>query len=152
MKYYNYDIVFQEVPNEVTLAINISNCPNRCEACHSPHLWEDVGVILDENELDVILSRYADDITCVCFMGGDGSKDEVEKLAAHVRKTTGLKVAWYSGRYDKPLNINNFDYIKLGPFIPDKGGLKSKDTNQRFFKVINKNLIDITEIFTDKIK
>ena len=43
LKYADYDIVFQEIPNEVTLAINISNCPNRCVGCHSPYLMEDVG-------------------------------------------------------------------------------------------------------------
>ena len=36
LKYANYDIVFQEVPDEVTLAINISNCPN--------HISEPIGV------------------------------------------------------------------------------------------------------------
>ena len=58
-----------------------------------------------------------------------------------------LKVAWYSGRYDKPLNIKDFDYIKLGPYMPEHGGLKSPDTNQRFYKVIDGNLLDFTSRF-----
>ena len=37
LKYANFDIVFQEVPDEVTLAINISNCPNQCVGCHSKY-------------------------------------------------------------------------------------------------------------------
>ena len=27
MKYYNAMVVFEEIPNEITLAINITNCP-----------------------------------------------------------------------------------------------------------------------------
>ena len=36
LKYAGYDIVFQEIPDEVTLAISLTNCPNRCPGCHSP--------------------------------------------------------------------------------------------------------------------
>ena len=48
LRYVDYDIVFQEIPDEVTLAINLSNCPNRCKGCHSPHLLENVGESLTE--------------------------------------------------------------------------------------------------------
>lgn len=40
LKYVNTDIVFQEFPDEVTLAINLSNCPCHCPGCHSSYLWE----------------------------------------------------------------------------------------------------------------
>jgi len=147
LKYYNYDIVFQEVPDEVSLAVNITNCPNHCKGCHSLHLWEDIGTELTENELDRLAEIYRGDITCICLMGGDASKSEVESLAHHIKNTLNLKVAWYSGRYDKPLNINNFDYLKFGPYIAEKGGLKSPGTNQRFYKVVDGNLLDITDRF-----
>ena len=147
LKYYNYDIVFQEVPDEVTLAINITNCPNHCKNCHSPHLWKDFGTELTENEIDRLAEIYRGDITCICLMGGDASKGEVEILAHYIKHSLNLKVAWYSGRYDKPLNINDFDYIKLGPYIPEKGGLKSSGTNQRFYKVVDGVMIDIIDRF-----
>lgn len=41
VRYHNFDIVFAEIPDETTLAINITNCPNRCPGCHSPHLQRD---------------------------------------------------------------------------------------------------------------
>ena len=47
LKYVNTGIVFQEIPDEVTLAINISNCPCHCPGCHSHYLWEDIGLPLD---------------------------------------------------------------------------------------------------------
>ena len=34
LKYVNTGIVFQEIPDEVTLAINISGCPCHCPGCH----------------------------------------------------------------------------------------------------------------------
>ena len=147
LKYYNYDIVFQEVPDETSLAINLTNCPNHCNGCHSPHLWEDTGAELTEQELDRLAEIYKGDITCICIMGGDAAKSEVEAMARHIKEKLNLKMAWYTGRYDKPANINDFDYIKMGPYIPERGGLKSPDTNQRFYKVVNGELIDNTSRF-----
>ena len=43
LTYVNHDIVFQEFPDEVTLAINLSRCPNRCPGCHSPYLQQEEG-------------------------------------------------------------------------------------------------------------
>ena len=147
LKYYNYDVVFQEVPDEVSLAINLTNCPNRCPDCHSKHLWEDIGEELSEDETSRLVDIYRGDITCVLIMGGDASKNEVEALAHYIKHSLNLKVAWYSGRYEKPQNIGDFDYLKFGPYLEDKGGLKSADTNQRFYKVVDGELIDQTERF-----
>lgn len=47
IKYYNTDIVFQEIPGEVTLAINLTRCPFKCKGCHSTHLQQDIGEELD---------------------------------------------------------------------------------------------------------
>ena len=102
LKYYNYDIVFQEIPDEVTLAINITHCPNNCEGCHSPHLREDIGEVLDYDALDRLLARYADSITCVCFMGGDSDLERLQQLADYVHAKYPYKVGWYSGRIRLP--------------------------------------------------
>ena len=147
LKFHNYDIVFQEIPNEVTLAINISNCPNRCAGCHSPHLWEDTGNILDENTLAVLLEKYGNAITCICFMGGDSSPEDVLRLAKFV-KQYNKKTAWYSGNstlYESALSF--FDYIKLGEYIEKLGGLKNPTTNQRLYRIENETMIDVTYIY-----
>lgn len=88
LRYADYDIVFQEIPDEVTLAINLSNCPNHCKGCHSAYLMEDVGEPLTEESLSTLLGKYGKAITCVCFMGGDASPAEVEQLAAFLHKQT----------------------------------------------------------------
>ena len=86
VRYHNFDIVFAEIPCETTLAINITNCPNRCRGCHSLHLQADMGRVLDEAELCGILARYGRSVTCVCFMGGDAAPHEIAALADVVRQ------------------------------------------------------------------
>ena len=146
MRFVGYDIVFQEIPDEVTLAINISNCPNRCIGCHSPYLQEDTGDILDEKTIEVFLKKYGDAITCICFMGGDGSPDEVLRLAKFT-KQFHKKTAWYSGKSELYKNaILYFDYIKLGEYIKELGGLNSPTTNQRLYKIEGEKIIDVTRV------
>ena len=147
VKYYNFDIVFQEIPDEVTLAVNITNCPNHCVGCHSPHLHGDIGFPLDEDEIDGLLAKYGKQITCFCFMGGDATPQEVAKLAAYVRTKATLKVAWYSGKPQLPDTFTAFDYVKTGPYIPEKGGLKSRNTNQRLYRNSGGKPVDITARF-----
>lgn len=134
----------------MTLAVNITNCPNHCPGCHSPHLQEDIGETLDEHTLDNILKRYGSSVTCVCFMGGDASPDSVQQLADHVRKTTPLKVAWYSGKQSIPANFQHFNYVKVGPYKAEFGSLKERKTNQRLLKNVNGHPVDITEKFWKK--
>jgi|LSQX01.2.fsa_nt_gb anaerobic ribonucleoside-triphosphate reductase activating protein len=148
LKFVNYSIVFQEVPNEVTLALNISGCPNNCKGCHSPYLREDVGEILDKGVLSDLLERYKNAITCVCFMGGDGDPEEIDRLSLFVAESTGnrVKTAWYSGKsclFDNRF-IEHFNYIKLGTYVESLGGLDSPSTNQRFYKVENGKMVDQT--------
>ena len=154
LKVASYDVVFQEIPGEVTLALNLSNCPCHCPGCHSPHLAEDIGEVLDEELLDGLIAKYAGLITCVAFMGGDAEPSEVARLAAHVNHTpytihhTPLKTAWYSGRMHLP--DGGFDYVKIGPYIEEFGGLKSEKTNQRLYKRVGDIWEDITAVFWRK--
>lgn len=151
LKYANFDIVFQEVPDEVTLAINISNCPNQCPGCHSKYLWENIGKALDSEELDRLVTQYKSGITCVCFMGGDNEPDKVAELARKVKNEyKGLKAAWYSGKNELPENVktDHFDYIKLGSYVAELGALDSVTTNQRMMKRLSDGRVkDITEWF-----
>ncbi len=145
LKVASYDVVFQEIPGEVTLALNLSGCPCHCPGCHSPHLAENIGEVLDEELLDGLIARYKGLITCVAFMGGDANPEEVRRLAAYVKD---LKTAWYSGRMNLPKD--GFDYVKIGPYIEELGGLKSEKTNQRLYKRVGEEWSDITSSFWKK--
>ena len=149
MKYLTAGVVFSEIPDEITLEIGITNCPYRCEGCHSPFLQADIGVELDSNELKMLLDVNKG-ISCVLFSGGDSNYYAVEQLCILARNYyPNVKTAWYSGRTEIPedLHLEYFDYIKIGPYIKDLGGLKSRTTNQHLFKVEEGELIDITEKF-----
>lgn len=154
LKFLNTDIVFQEVPNETSLAINITHCPCHCPGCHSPYLWKDIGEELNDQALYGLVDRYKENITCVCFMGGDTEPQEVERLALRVKeKYEGMKVAWYSGRQYVPTKVKKttYDYIKVGPYNAHLGPLSSKKTNQRMLKKREDGTFeDITSVFQRK--
>ena len=153
IKYVDTKVTFSEVPDEISLCINISNCPNHCEGCHSPYLAEDIGnYITIEKLLELCESNKG--ITCVCFMGGDADTLRIAALSDLVKRETNLKTAWYSGKsdYNTVKWAGHFDYIKMGKYIEALGPLSSKTTNQSMFKVIHKEgkkftLEDITYKF-----
>ncbi len=154
LKYANYDIVCQEVPGEVSLAINITGCPCRCPECHSRYLWADKGQPLNCEAVDQLVDREAEGVTCIAFMGGDASPAEVDLLARHIRQShPRLKVAWYSGRtiISNEIDPRNFNYIKVGPYISHLGPLNARTTNQRFYRVSpSGELEDETHLFWRK--
>lgn len=149
LKYVNTLVSFSEVPDEITLCINISNCPCHCKGCHSSYLAEDIGNILNLQALTSLIDSNSG-ITCVCIMGGDANSSKVDDIAQDIKEYyPKLKVAWYSGKQElsKDINLEFFDFIKLGPYIEELGPLNSKTTNQRFYKIENNKLIDITYKF-----
>ena len=138
LKYKEVKVTFTEVPDEISLCINITNCPHRCDGCHSPHLQEDIGEPLTTEVLQELIDANRG-ITCVCFMGGDNDTMEICRLAKWIRDNTELKTAWYTAiKLSEIAFVDTFDYIKTGPYVRELGGLDSPDTNQRFYKVRRK--------------
>ena len=135
IKYLETLITFAEIPDEITLCINITNCPCNCNGCHSSYLSKDIGEELNNDVLDKLISDNSG-ISCIAFMGGDSSPKEINDLAKYVKDKYPISVAWYSGRLElsKDINLDNFDYIKLGPYIKELGPLTSKTTNQRLYQ------------------
>ena len=149
LKYVDTLVSFSEAPDEITLCINITGCKIGCKNCHSPYLAEDIGNILNLQALTSLIDSNSG-ITCVCIMGGDANPSKVDDIAQDIKEYyPKLKVAWYSGKQElsKDINLEFFDFIKLGPYIEELGPLNSKTTNQRFYKIENNKLIDITYKF-----
>lgn len=147
LRFVDYDILFQEVPDEVTLAINLSGCPYRCKGCHSSQLQTDIGEELNEDALTRLLERYGEAVTCLCFMGGDAEPEHLCRLAAYARKLRGgaIHTAWYSGSdrlYERARSC--FDFVKIGPYIEALGGLDRPGSNQRLYRIQQGRLTDIT--------
>ena len=57
LKYVDTLVGFREIPDEISLCINISNCPNNCEGCHSSYLKKDIGTPLTYIELKNLLKK-----------------------------------------------------------------------------------------------
>lgn len=189
LKYTEAVIAFAEIPDEITLCINLSNCPCHCKNCHSSYLAEDVGQILTVTRIEKLLKDNKG-ISAVCFMGGDNDPGLVNHYAKFIRETyidtvesvykvcnvinlrkgitlnpgddfiltsyipNPIKIGWYSGRQElaKEIDINNFDYIKLGPYLEECGPLNCKTTNQKFYKIVHTSagrskMYDITHKF-----
>ena len=151
VKYCGYYITFQEVPNEVALVFTVSNCPYRCEGCHSPWLQTDIGDELTEGVILRLLDKYQGSITCVCFMGDGNDHIAIQRLVRFVR-AQGFKACLYTGGHRNDVELYDFpDYFKEGPYIKSLGGLDSPRTNQRMWKLNEEGKYqDITSWFWRK--
>lgn len=154
-------VTFSEVPDEISLTLNISNCPHHCKGCHSPYLRKNIGDELTEDMLEELIKKN-DGITCVCFLGEGNDFEALFNLAKLVRKHN-LKTALYTGLnfFNECLYYDiqeNFDYVKMGEYKEECGPLNKTTTNQKMYKIVmdeNKNMnwfneykwIDITNKF-----
>lgn len=145
--------VFQEVPNEMSLAVAISGCKIHCRGCHSRELWEDKGETLDVETLCGLLNQHKG-VTCCLLMGGEHDMDTLTELFMYAHKR--VKTAWYCGLDMVPkdkLGIYQYlDIIKLGHFDIELGGLNSPTTNQHLYQIEHQGdgnwwQTDITPLF-----
>ena len=150
IKYVSTCIALQEVPDEISLIINVSGCPHRCEGCHSQYLWEYRGnYIVDD--ISTLIEANKDYISCVCLMGGDYNIPELNLIMEYISHH-GLKTCLYTGLNYIPTGLMMLDYIKIGSYKKELGGLDKLTTNQRFYKNVNNQYVDITEVFQTKEK
>lgn len=152
LKFTDTMVVFSEIPDHITLAINISNCQNRCPNCHSKELCGDIGEILNEDVLSSLIEKN-NGINTVCFMGEGKDWNEVIKLAQFIRKKySNLKIGIYSGR-DKVEKIffTTFDFVKVGRYDEKYGPLNKETTNQRLYEINGDIINDITYKFWKKV-
>ena len=142
LKYLGYSIALQEVPNEISLVINVSGCPHKCEGCHSQYLWEYEGNYISE-DFNNILNFYDGMITCVCFMGGEQNINELCGYLKYI-KDYGLKTCLYSG-CDSIDNVQlllpYLDWVKVGRYDESirtddniQYGIKLATSNQKIYK------------------
>ncbi len=138
----NFQVVLQEVPGEISLCFSISGCPLRCDGCHSPTLWKvGVGNLLTAKWFSDILDQYDNLATCVVFMGGEWHQTEIVCLLKLARAKK-YKTCLYTGEEKVAREIlEQLTWIKTGKWIESRGGLESKNTNQRFIEIkTNKEL------------
>ncbi len=128
-------VVLEEIPDMVSLAVEISNCQGNCIGCHSPFLKENIGEELTHQEIsNMIEDNYG--VNCFLFLGEGNDMEALKEAARYVKERHHIQVALYSGRKaveDELFSL--FDYIKVGPYIASYGPLNSVTTNQRLYKI-----------------
>ncbi|MCF6306573.1 MAG: anaerobic ribonucleoside-triphosphate reductase activating protein [Flavobacteriaceae bacterium] len=136
MYYYDFQVVLQEVPGEISLCFSISGCNLRCEGCHSPFLWkEGNGNILTLGVYTSLLKQYKNLATCVLFMGGEWHKEELINML-QLAKKNNLKTCLYTGEEIVLEEIKNqLTFLKTGRWKQELGGLENPNTNQLFINV-----------------
>ena len=128
-------VVMEEIPDRVTLAVEVSNCRGNCPGCHSPFLREDVGEELTPEIIDRLVADNFG-VNCFLFLGEGRDPQALLALAAHAR-AKGLLVALYSGREDVDDALwAAFDYVKVGPYRAECGPLNAPTTNQRLYRAL----------------
>lgn len=142
------------MPGEISLGISISGCQIHCKGCHSRELWEDKGTPLIIQELQSLLDKHQG-ITCLCLLGGEHDIDSLTELFMYAHER--IKTAWYCGLdmipKDKVGILEYLDFVKIGHYDQELGGLDSPTTNQKFYKVESHSnndsvkVTDITSIF-----
>lgn len=136
MNYFDFQVVLQEVPGEISLCFSITGCPLRCEGCHSPFLWKKgTGSKLTKEKYCELLQQYKNLASCVLFMGGEWYKEELIELLK-LAKEQQFKTCLYTGEKQVEKEIlNELTWIKTGKWIESLGGLSSKKTNQKFIEI-----------------
>lgn len=128
------DVVIEEIPDRVTLAVEITNCQGNCPGCHSPFLKDDIGEQLTASAVDAMIEgNYG--INCFLFLGEGRDREALFSLAGHIRHSfPGIETALYTGRDSvSPQYAEYFDFIKTGPYIESLGPLNRPTTNQRLY-------------------
>lgn len=133
LKFTDEQIVFQEVPGEVSLAFTIAGCPLGCKGCHSSYSWHsEQGTVLSSHYLQQRLQTYQGLISCVLFLGGEWQPQTLLPLLTLVR-TNGLHSCLYTGLDDVSLDLKQqLTYLKTGRWLAERGGLDNPNTNQIF--------------------
>ena len=151
LKFLNTMVVFEEIPDKISLAVNMTNCQNKCVGCHSPQLRKDIGKELTEEVVDELIKEN-EGINCFLFMGEGNDKDSLIKMARYIKeKYASLSLAIYSGRDNVEDDFYElFDYVKIGPYIAKFGPLNKDTTNQRLLKIEDGERKDITSMFWKK--
>ncbi len=128
------DIVLEEIPDKVTLAVEISNCRGSCPGCHSPFLKRDIGEELTPAVVDKLIADNFG-INCFLLLGEGKDAQALLGIAEHLRTAhPDLERAVYSGRPEvEPEIYAAFDYVKVGPYVEAAGPLNSPTTNQRLY-------------------
>ena len=167
----SYGVSMQEIPDNIAFVINIGNCMNGCEGCHSKDIMS-YPSSCEFIPLATLVEKAskAHDLgaTVCCIMGGTTNYGVTrESLTALINALSLIfreeGVGLYSGSdgalddevYDNGINYyyahyTPLTYLKIGSYKKDLGGLDNPTTNQRYYIRADGEWHDCTSLFTNK--
>lgn len=101
---YSHGVTLNEIPDKISLVINLGKCECHCEGCHSDYLWDTHEC--DEQtpeELLSLIKSYKSVTNTVLFMGGNRNHMDFEEFADSVLKplhNLGINIGIYLGAWD----------------------------------------------------
>jgi anaerobic ribonucleoside-triphosphate reductase activating protein len=127
------DVVFQEVPGEISLSFSVAGCQLGCKGCHSAELWYlEGGWELTPNLYLEALEQYEGLATCVLFLGGEWEPELLVQFLK-IARDRGLKTCLYTGEDEISQDIfEQLTYLKTGRWVQELGGLIASTSNQLF--------------------
>lgn len=141
---YSHGVTMNEIPDKISLVINLGKCECHCKGCHSDYLWDTYEC--DEQtpeELLSLIKSYKSVTNTVLFMGGNRNHMDFEEFAETVLKplhNLGINIGIYLGAWDAMDLFTACKYcrwVKVGAYREELGGLDNPDTNQLFLEVQN---------------
>ena len=140
-------LCLSEIPGEISVVIPLAGCLHHCPNCHTP-IYQDKngGELLIEDDYRGYLQKYKGKASCVLLFNGEYDPTMLAELS-WMAKDYGFKTALYSGfdLDELPKGLAEcFEYLKTGSYNEKLGGINVKGTNQRLWKRVNGELVDIT--------
>ena len=139
-------ITFIEHPNYISMTYMFSGCQIKCRGCHTiEYCNPNFGELFTDEMLIKDLESNIGYIQNIVFLGGEWKEDRLIELCKIVNRF-GMKRTLYTGSEDVSINLkNNLDYLKIGPYVEELGGLSASTTNQKMYNLETGE--NITSIF-----
>lgn len=142
-------ITLTEIPDRITYFIELGNCTAHCVGCHSPYLADTVISPPDLAGVERMAARAAEQgANAIALMGGttNGISDD-DLITILSTLSCILPVCLYSGSDDEERDKTiaregGVAWLKTGSYQEERGGLSSPTTNQRFYKMTDRFVVD----------
>lgn len=142
-------ITLTEIPDRITYFIELGNCTQHCAGCHSPYLADSVISPPDLAGVERMAERAAErGANAIALMGGttNGINDD-DLITILSTLSCILPVCLYSGsddaEHDKYIaQKSGVAWLKTGSYQEERGGLSRTTTNQRFYKLTDRFVVD----------
>lgn len=153
-------VSFNEIPDKTAVYFELGDCNAHCKGCHSPELQEPFRLHDDRYVSINDCMKYADEqldkgANAIVVLGGTKTYTDFPLIPLLKALGTLAPVCLYSGsdsvQTERMRAVEaGCQWLKVGSYQADKGGLMSKKTNQRFYEIFPCYRKDAYDLIIDK--